>query len=169
MQYALRCGVITHVTGLRGIRNTGQVPASAPTQRSILLVEDQENDIILLKLAFGRAGLSYPIHSVPGGLEAIAYLSGDPPYHDRSRYPLPALVFLDIRMPRVDGFEVLRWIRQRPEFEKLPVVMLTGSNEIRDANTAYQLGATSFMVKSVDFDNTTELARTVGLLIARGN
>ena len=70
-------------------------------------------------------------------------------------------------MPRVDGFEVLRWIRQRPDFEKLPVVMLTGSNEIRDANTAYQLGATSFMVKSVDFENATELSGTIDRLMLK--
>jgi CheY-like chemotaxis protein len=146
---------------------TAELSASAPTQRSILLVEDQENEIILMKLALGRAGLNYPIHSVPGGLEAIAYLNGDPPYQDRTRYPLPGLVFLDIRMPLMDGFAVLRWIRQRPEYEKLPVVMLTGSNEIRDANTAYQLGATSFMVKSVDFDNAIELSRSVERLISK--
>jgi PleD family two-component response regulator len=83
----------------------GRVSASAPTQRSILLVEDQEDDIILMKLAFGRAGLSYPVQSVLGGLEAIAYLSGAPPYQDRTRYPLPVLVFLDVRMPSMDGFE----------------------------------------------------------------
>jgi CheY-like chemotaxis protein len=144
------------------------LPASAPTQRSILLVEDQENDAILIKLAFERARVGYPIYSVPGGLQAIAYLSGDPPYQDRFRYPLPLLLLLDIRMPGVDGFEVLKWIRQRPEFEKLPVVMLTGSNETRDAHTAYQLGATSFLVKSVDFANASELSRTVERLISTG-
>jgi len=127
------------------------LPASAKTQRSILLVEDHENDVILLKLALQRAGVGYPIYSVPGGLEAIAYLTGAAPYHDRTRYPLPVLLFLDIRMPQMDGSEVLRWIRTLPQFEKLPVVMLTGSNEIQQANTAYQLGATSFLVKSMNF------------------
>src|SRR5579859_31510 len=141
------------------------LPASAQTQRLILMVEDHENDVILMKLALQRAGVNYPVYSVPGGLEAIAYLSGDPPYQDRTRYPLPALLFLDLRLPRMDGFEVLRWIRQRPEFEKLPVVMMSGSSEIRDAATAYQLGATLFMLKSVDFANPAELCRTVDRLV----
>jgi CheY-like chemotaxis protein len=109
------------------------------------VVDDQENDSILTRLGLERAGLKHPIYSVLGGLEAIAYLNGDPPYRDRGRYPLPLLVLLDIKMPRVDGFEVLRWIRQQPRFADLPVVMLTGLEDGREANTAYQLGASSFL------------------------
>jgi CheY-like chemotaxis protein len=118
--------------------------ACATTEPAILLVEDLENDAILVRLAFERAGIGHRIYCVPGGLEAIAYLNSDPPYQDRNRYPMPSLLLVDVKMPRMDGFELLRWIRERPEFEKLPVVMLTGSNEPREEDTAYKLGATSF-------------------------
>jgi CheY-like chemotaxis protein len=141
------------------------LPASAPTSSSILLVEDQETDVNLIAAAFKRAGIKHPIVSVRGGLSAMAYLKGDAPYHDRSRYPLPALVLLDVRMPGVDGFEVLRWIRQQPTFARTPVVMLTGSDSISDAGSAYQLGATSFMVKPFDFSNALELSRSIERLI----
>jgi len=141
------------------------VGAARPDNQSILVVEDEENDAILLKLALQRAGIKLPIFTVPGGAEAMAYLSGDPPYQDRSRCPFPSLLFLDIRMPRVDGFEVLRWIRQNPKFDNLPIVMLTGSNEKGDSDKAYQLGATSFLVKSADLANAVNLSGEVNRLV----
>jgi len=141
------------------------VGAARPDNQSILVVEDEENDAILLKLALQRAGIKLPIFTVPGGAEAMAYLNGDPPYQDRSRCPFPSLLFLDIRMPRVDGFEVLRWIRQNPKFDNLPIVMLTGSNEKGDSDKAYQLGATSFLVKSADLANAVNLSGEVNRLV----
>ena len=143
------------------------MPVVSPEQRVILLVEDQEADVVLIKRALENSGVSYPVQSVPGGMEALAYLSGDPPFHDRIRYPLPVLLLLDIRMPTVNGFEVLRWVRHHPEFARLPVAVLTGSAEIEDANRAYKLGANSFMVKPFDFGNSAELCRTVERLIAQ--
>jgi CheY-like chemotaxis protein len=134
-------------------------------QSSILLVEDQETDVNLIAASFERAGIKHPIVSVRGGLAAMAYLSGDPPYDDRSRYPLPALVLLDVRMPGVDGYQVLQWIRQHPTFATIPVVMLTGSDSISDAGNAYQLGATTFLVKPFDFSNTLELSRAIERLL----
>jgi CheY-like chemotaxis protein len=139
--------------------------ASASEQCSVLLVDDHENDVILTKLGLRRAGLQLPIHSVSGGLEAIAFLNGDPPYQDRARYPFPALVLLDLRMPRMDGFEVLRWIRQQPKFENLSVIMLTGSQARTDEETANLLGATGFFVKSTDFSNAGELSGAIHQLI----
>ncbi len=109
--------------------------------------------------------LNFPIHSVSGGLDAIAFLNGNPPYHDRLSYPLPALVLLDINMPHVDGFEVLRWIRHQPYFANLPVAMLTGSRTKTVADTARLLGATSFFVKTVDFANAAKLAASIQRLI----
>ena len=140
---------------------------SASSPNSILIVDDEDNDIVLTKLGLDRAGLKLPICSVPGGAEAIAFLNGDPPYQDRLRYPLPALVLLDIQMPRVDGFEVLRWIRQQPSFANLPVVMLTGSKTKTVSETARLLGATSFFVKSLDFANAAELSGSIQGLIAK--
>ena len=141
------------------------MPASPPEPKSILLVDDHENDTLLTELRLQRAGLRLPIHSVPGGLEAIAYLKSDPPYQDRVRYPLPAVVLLDIQMPHMDGFEVLCWIRKQPTLSNLPVVMLTGSHTKTVAETARLLGATSVFVKSVNLANAAELAGCIQQLI----
>jgi CheY-like chemotaxis protein len=139
--------------------------AANPQQHSVLLVDDQENDIILTQIGLKRAGLTLPVHTVPGGVEAIAYLNGDPPYHDRALYPLPAAVLLDISMAHVDGFEVLGWIRQQPRFENLTVIMLTGSSATIDEESAHLLGATEFFVKSTDFSNAGELSSAIQRLI----
>ena len=125
----------------------------------ILLVEDSEDDILIIRKAFKRAGILNPVYAVRDGEAAIAYLSGSGKYAIRDEYPLPALVLLDLKLPKVDGFEVLRWIRQTPGVSALRVVVLTSSDRIRDVNLAYQLGANSFMIKEMDFQNTIELAR----------
>jgi CheY-like chemotaxis protein len=75
------------------------------------------------------------------------------------KFPLPRLVLLDLKMPKIDGFEVLKWIRSRPEFASLPVLVLTSSSEVRDMNAAYRLGANSFLVKPDDFYNVTSVAK----------
>jgi len=106
------------------------------------------------------------IQAVTSGMHALAYLQVTHPYGDRQKYPLPALVLLDIIMPGMDGFEVLRWIRQQWEFFELCVVMLTNSDHIRDANEAYHLGANSFLVKPLDFENAAELARLLDTLLS---
>ena len=141
------------------------MPASHQEQQRVLLVDDEEKDVLLTRLALERAGLELSVYSVPGGQEAIAYLNGDPPYQDRFRYPLPALVLLDIQMPRMDGFEVLRWVRKQPNFANLPVVMLTGSHTKTVAETSRLLGATSFFVK--DFANAAEVSRSIDSLLTR--
>src|SRR5215831_1056495 len=112
-----------------------------PSQKLILLVDDNPDDVLLVRRAFDRTGLQQSIQSLPTGMEALAYLGGEAPYTDRCKYPLPDLVLLDLKMPGTDGFEVLRWIRHHPELSNLCVVMLTSSDEIRDVNRAYQLGA----------------------------
>jgi len=98
----------------------------------ILLAEDREDEVLLLRHAFAKAGLLNPLHVVPNGEEAIHYLQGEGKYANRDEYPLPALVLLDLKMPRVDGFEVLRWIRQQPGLSALRVVVLTASDAIPD-------------------------------------
>ena len=134
----------------------------------ILLVDDNPDDVALIKRAFERAGLRHHIQSLSSGMDAIGYLKGEPPYTFRVRNPLPDLVLLDIKMPATDGFEVLRWIRQQKHFSDLCVVMLTSSDEIRDVNLAYKLGATSFLVKPLDFWNAAELSRSLGQFLSRG-
>lgn len=127
----------------------------------ILIVEDREDDIVLMRRALTKGYISHPIQIVRDGDEAIAYLKGEGKYANREEFPLPALVLLDLKMPRVDGFEVLEWIRSQPELNTLRVVVLTSSDAMRDVNRAYQLGANSFLVKPLDFENFIHLTRQI--------
>jgi len=124
-----------------------------PETRPILLVEDREDDVFLVRRAFEKAYLLNPLQVVRNGEEAVAYLKGEGTYANRAGYPLPSLILLDLKLPGMDGFDVLRWIRQEPNFGSLPVIVLTSSEQIRDVNRAYQLGANSFLVKPTDFQN----------------
>lgn len=127
----------------------------------ILLAEDDENDIALFQRAFRQAKISNPVHIVRDGEEAIAYLKGEGKFSDHSKYPLPTLFLLDLKMPRKNGFEVLQWLRQQPELKALRVVVLTTSTDWKDVNLAYELGANSFLVKSMDIQDFAELAAQV--------
>jgi CheY-like chemotaxis protein len=128
-----------------------------PEEPLILLVEDREDDIVVIQRAFKRTQIQTAIQIARDGEEAISYLSGTGKYVNRAEYPLPWLVLLDLKMPRADGFEVLKWIRQQAGCRCLIVVVLTSSEQIRDVNKAYALGANSFMVKPLDFENTAAL------------
>ena len=119
---------------------------------SVLLAEDSENDILMFRRAARRAKFNQPLRVVTSGEEVIAYLKGEGKFSDRDQYPLPGLLLLDLKMPRMNGFEVLQWLRQQLEFAALQVVVLSSSDEIRDINRAYQLGANSFLVKPLSFD-----------------
>ncbi len=127
----------------------------------LLVVEDNKDDVLLLRRAFQQAKVLNPVHIATGGEEAIAYLGGMGKYANRVEFPLPSLVLLDIKMPRIDGFEVLRWIRTQPGLSSLRVIMLTSSNQMRDVNTAYQLGANSFLIKPVDFERFVEISQAL--------
>jgi len=120
---------------------------------SILLVEDDPNDALLIQRAFAKAGATSGLYWVEDGEEAIAYLAGEGRYGDRRRYPYPALMLLDLKLPRKSGFEVLNWIRGRPRIRRLPVVVLTSSSEHRDVDLAYDMGANSYLVKPVSFED----------------
>ncbi len=127
----------------------------------ILVAEDQEDEAILIRRAFEKAGVINPIHIVRNGEDVLAYLKGEGPYSNRDEYPLPQLLLLDLKMPKMDGFEVLQWVRQQPGLAALRIVVLTCSQDIRDVNKAYKLGANSFLVKPVDFKNFAELANSL--------
>jgi CheY-like chemotaxis protein len=119
---------------------------------SILLAEDDPNDVMLIQRAFLKAGLGDRLQVVRDGDQAITYLSGLEKYVDRSLYPFPFLLLLDLKMPGVDGFEVLEWIRKDPALKRLLVVVLTSSNLQSDVDRAYDLGANSYLVKPVEFE-----------------
>jgi CheY-like chemotaxis protein len=127
----------------------------------ILLAEDDENHVFLIRRAFKKAGLINPLYVVRNGEEAIAYLKGEGCFANREEYPLPALLLLDLKMPQKDGFQVLEWIRQEPNFRRLRVVVLTSSEEIRDVNRAYELGANSFLVKPIDMQEFMRLTDAI--------
>ena len=126
-----------------------------------MLVEDDEDDVLYTRHAFESAALLNPLQVVPNGEEAIAYLSGSGKYSNRAEYPLPWLLLLDLKMPRVDGFELLKWVRQQPGFKSLVVVVLTSSSQMKDVNDAYALGANSFMVKPLDFEDSKTLLHLI--------
>ena len=130
-----------------------------PNQAPILIAEDREDDILLMRRALKMACVFNPIQIVRNGEEVIAYLKGEAKFAHRDEFPLPSLLLLDLKMHRTDGFEVLIWIRQQPDLKALRVIVLTSSEDIRDVNRAYQLGANSFLVKPMDFENFTEIGK----------
>jgi CheY-like chemotaxis protein len=127
----------------------------------ILVAEDNDNDVALLLRAFQKGKLSNPVQVVRDGEQAIAYLQGEGRFQNRAEYPLPSLLLLDLKMPRKDGFEVLEWIRRQEGLRALPVVVLTLSEELKDVNRAYQMGANSFLVKPIDFLDSVALVEAV--------
>ena len=116
-------------------------------KKTVLLVEDEEHDILFLKLAFERAQVSNPLAVVTDGKEAIDYLKGNGRYADRKANPLPGLVLLDLRLPLVPGLEVLEFTRADKKLRRLPVIILSSSNQEDDVNTAYRLGANAYIIK----------------------
>jgi CheY-like chemotaxis protein len=130
---------------------------------AILIVEDNADDVMLLQRAFRKANLINPLRVVADGQAAVDYLAGRAPYDDRAEYPLPALVLLDLKLPKLGGHEVLDWIRTQPGLRRLPVAVLTSSRESPDINRAYDLGANSYLAKPVDFDSLLDMVKTLQL------
>jgi len=127
----------------------------------ILLVEDDEMDAFLICRTLVNAGVSNPYRVLGNGEAAISYLKGEGPYANRERHPLPGLILLDLKMPGMDGFEVLKWIRSRADLSALRIVVLTGASEARDADLAHQMGANFFLDKSRDFESVHLLGATL--------
>jgi CheY-like chemotaxis protein len=130
-------------------------------QPVILLAEDNENDISMLRRAFRQARLPALIHQVSDGDEAIEYLEGKGKHARRDEFPVPDLLLLDLKMPRRSGLEVISWVRRQPFLSALRIVVLTTSEETRDINEAYRLGANSFLTKPILFD---DFKSTVGAM-----
>jgi CheY-like chemotaxis protein len=128
---------------------------------TILLVEDSPDDVLLVRRAFQKAGIENPIVAVENGDDALAYLDGTGLYADRQKYPLPTLMLLDLKLPRRSGLEVLAWVRRHSGIKRLPVIVLTSSRDEDDINRAYDLGANSYLVKPVAFDDLLRLVRSL--------
>jgi CheY-like chemotaxis protein len=127
----------------------------------ILLVDDSPNDVLLMRTVFQRAGFAQPLQFAVDGDDAIAYLRGDGRYGDRSRFPLPTMVLMDLNMPRKNGFEVLEWIRRQPALRRLRVYILSASSRPQDIDRAYDLGVNSYLVKPGSLDELMHLARSL--------
>ena len=126
--------------------------------KTILLAEDSEDDVFFIARAFKAVGMISPLSRVCNGQDAIDYLSGKGLYADRVKFPFPSLVLMDIKMPFMSGFDVLRWLRQQSMFATLPTIIFTTSSQERDVERAYALGANAYLVKPSKLEECTTLA-----------
>jgi CheY-like chemotaxis protein len=122
---------------------------------TILVADDNPDDVQLLRMAFKKAGILSPLMVVSDGAQALQYLKGESIYADREKFPFPQALLLDLKMPNMDGLEVLAWVRNWPPGKNLPVIVLTHSCYDSDITQAYKLGASSFLVKPADFHEFT--------------
>jgi CheY-like chemotaxis protein len=127
----------------------------------LLVAEDDANDVFFLQHAFKEANVQNPLQIVPDGQETINYLAGVGKFSDRSKFPLPYLLILDLKMPRMTGLEVLQWLHDQPELRCLPVIVLSSSAHRLDIERAYELGANAFVVKPSAVGKRTDLAKLI--------
>ena len=125
----------------------------------VLVVDDDLNDVFLLRRGFLRAGLPNGFLDLPDGVVALEYLRGVPPYDDRARFPFPQLLLLDLKMPRMNGFEVLTWLSGRADMKNLPTLVLTSSSLQADRELAIKLGAREYLVKPTEPSEWVKLAQ----------
>lgn len=130
-----------------------------PQDQPILIVEDLKPDARLIARSMQKARIANPLQFVSDGQQAMEYLSGEGEFADRSKYPLPVLMLLDLKLPKRDGFEVLEWVRQQEGLKRLPIVVLTSSSRSPDVDRAYELGANSYLVKPVEDDALVDMFR----------
>jgi two-component system response regulator len=133
------------------------------SKTTVLLVEDNDDDIQLTKRAFNKHHIANELHVMTDGQQAVDFLFAAGQYAQRDPEDLPHVVLLDLKLPRLDGLEVLRRIRENPRTRYLPVVVLTSSNEERDLVESYRLGANSYVRKPVDFEQFALAAQQLGL------
>lgn len=128
---------------------------------TILIVEDDPNDRLFLKMALEAVGVPNPVAEAKDGKEALDYLSGSGPYANRQQHALPYLVLLDLKLPHLMGLDLLRWIRGRPELDLLIVIVFTSSANPADVDEAYRLGANAYLVKPSSFEKLRPLAQSL--------
>jgi CheY-like chemotaxis protein len=122
---------------------------TANEAKVVLIVEDYEDDAKLLEMLLTGAGVANPVRTVLSAEQAISYLVGGLPYSDRNRYPLPSVIFLDLKLPGIDGFEFLRWLQASPQSQRAFIVVFSATGDLASVQAAYALGANSFLVKPV--------------------
>jgi len=125
----------------------------------ILLIEDSDDDVFFFKRALGQAKLSNPVQVLPDAAQAIKYLEGSEPFADRTQFPVPRIVFVDLHLPSKDGFDLIKWLGDKPQFRNLHIVAISGIGRIEDIDRAYQMGANSFVTKPIKPEDLQNLAR----------
>jgi CheY-like chemotaxis protein len=133
------------------------------THPPVLLAEDDESHVHLVRRFLVKGGLVNPILAVRDGAEAVAYINGEGRYADRSEYPLPAVVITDLNLAGTGGLEVLRAVRGDEQLKDLPVVVMSGSTEDEDIGAVHRLGASAYLVKPVAFEALLDVIRRLGM------
>ena len=136
-------------------------PSQKPEEAVILIVEDNEDDVFLMERALKAAKVTSPYRVVSDGEEATRYLKGEGIYADRAKYPYPAVIFLDLKLPYMSGFEVLEWKLKNKELPPTIVIVITSSNEAKDLKRAYSLGASSYLVKPPTSEQLLEIIQAL--------
>ena len=137
---------------------------------ALLYVDDSDDDVVMLQAACSSARVAFRFTFVNSGDAALSYLKGAQSYADRERFPFPALLLLDLKMPGISGFEVLQSIRspKNQALHRLPVIVFTSSMHDEDANRAFQMGADAYLVKPSDFDELRRVVTTIDAILSRG-
>jgi len=130
---------------------------------TLLIVEDNEDDIFFMERIFKQMGARCDLRFVRDGAEAVEYLSGKGQFEDRVKNPLPTIILMDLKMPRMNGFEVLEWMQKQPEIKLIPTIVVTSSTMQEDVTRAYRSGANAVMNKPVDKDSLLQMLKTFHL------
>ncbi len=125
----------------------------------ILIAEDDENDVIILERALREVGFRNPFHVCRDGSEVLAYFCGEGEFADRARFPFPRLLITDLKMPKVDGMQVLKWLYEHPECNLIPRIVLTASRQASDIQQAYKSGVNSYLVKPASYEQLTRMLK----------
>jgi len=127
----------------------------------ILIAEDDENDAIILERALRKVGFENPFRFCREGIEVLEYLKAEGKYHDRSEFPFPRVMFTDLKMPKMGGIEILKWLYHHPECNLIPKIVFTASKQASDIQEAYKWGANSYLVKPGGYDELTNMLKLV--------
>jgi len=130
---------------------------------TLLIVEDNEDDIFFMERIFKQMGARCDLRFARDGVEAVDYLSGKGQFGDRVKNPLPTIILMDLKMPRMNGFEVLEWMQKQPEIKLIPTIVVTSSMMQEDVTRAYRSGANAVMNKPVDKDSLLQMLKTFHL------
>jgi CheY-like chemotaxis protein len=132
---------------------------NTPDLYPVLVAENNEDDLIFLQRAIRKAGVSVSLHVVSNGEEAVSYLLGEGEYADRERYPEPVLLITNVKMPRMNGLELLVWVKQQPKYRDLPVLVMSSSEEPEEMDRVTALGGCGYFVKTSNLNELTEFVK----------